>query len=98
MVGQVDACTIIVVVVALSSTLHPATCSSILFQFLLPYSITMAKENFTGTSGVIADILTVIGISLLFLASLYGIILFSHYWKRYLVMIMFFYMVFYKIL
>lgn len=44
----------------------------------------MAKENFTGTSGVIADILTVVGISLLFLASLYGIILFSHYWKRYL--------------
>ena len=43
----------------------------------------MAKENFTGTSGIIADILSVIGISLLFLASLYGIILFSSYWKRY---------------
>ena len=32
----------------------------------------MVKENFTGTSGIIADVLSVIVISLLFLASLYA--------------------------
>ena len=34
--------------------------------------IPMVKENFTGTSGIIADVLSVIVISLLFSASLYA--------------------------
>lgn len=42
----------------------------------------MANTNFRGDTGVIIDIFVVVGLCLLFLGLLYGVLIFSNYWKR----------------